>query len=221
GANTRPADPSRLRSWRPYVEDARAYLDGEKRESWIVAGHSLGAATALLASRGRNDVRDLRLVEPVIPPSWLAVAAATPLWRLTADRIPIVRQAARRRNGWPDRDAVLASYEAKPIFKAWAPGVLEDYLDDGLVGDETGARLACDPEWEAATFAAQGNDVWAAIRAAPAPLSVLAADHPSSTVSPAARARLEKLGAGMKLMAGVSHLAPMEKPAGIAAFLQG
>lgn len=221
GANTRPADPSRLRSWAPYVEDARAFLDRKGRRGWTLAGHSMGAATSLLAARGRTDVAALKLIEPVAMPGWFSAAAKTPLWPVLAGSIPLVRRAARRRNGWPDRETVLDSYGRKVLFKGWAPGVIEDYLEDGLVEAGDGVRLACDPAWEAATFAAQANDFWPAAAAAPAPVSVFAADHPTSTVSAAARARFRRLGADIMVKPGVSHLAPMENPAALAGFLAG
>lgn len=220
GGNTRPADPARLNSWRPCVDDACAFLDGAGREGWTLAGHSMGAATCILAAQGRKDAAALKLIEPVAMPDWMTFAARTPVWPLMSANIPLVRQAARRRNQWPDRASVIASYARKGLFKAWAPGVLEDYLEDGLAESEAGVRLACNPEWEAATFAAQANDVWAAAAAAPAPISVYAADHPSSTVSAAARARFRRLGAALMVNPGVSHLAPMEKPAELAAFLR-
>lgn len=221
GGNTRPADPSRLRSWAPYVDDARAFLDREGRQGWTLAGHSMGAVTSVLAAKGRTDVAALKLIEPVAMPDWFSLAAKTPFWPAFAGAIPLVRQAARRRNGWPDRVAVLQSYARKDLFKGWAPGVLEDYLEDGLVEAGGGVRLACDPAWEAATFAAQANDFWPAVQAAPAPISVFAADHPSSTVTAAARARFRRLGADVMVKPGVSHLAPMENPAALAGFLAG
>lgn len=221
GGNTRPADPSRLRSWAPYVDDARAFLDRQERKGWTLAGHSMGAATSLLAAQGRTDVAALRLIEPVAMPDWFSLAAKTPFWPVFAGGIPLVRQAARRRNEWPDRESVLASYARKGLFAGWAPGVLEDYLEDGLVEADGGVRLACDPAWEAATFAAQANDFWRAAAAAPAPVSVFAAEHASSTVTAAARARFRRLGADVTVKPGVSHLAPMEDPAALAGFLAG
>jgi hypothetical protein len=109
--------------------------------------------------------------------------------------------------------------------------VLEDYLRDGLRGgrnDEDGSpgepvSLTCHPGWEAATFAAQGNDLWPAARtvgrSAPVPIKVYVAGHASSTVSLAGRRRFERLGASVLVKNGVSHLAPMEVPADLAAFL--
>jgi pimeloyl-ACP methyl ester carboxylesterase len=223
GRNGLPAAPNQLRSWRPYVDDVRAFLDLQNRTGWTLSGHSLGAATALMAARGRKDIAALRLIEPVAPAEWLTIMAKTPVWPLMSRRIPLVRMAARRRNEWPDRQSALNSYARKGLFKDWAPGVLEDYLHDGLKdgdGGPTGSvTLACHPAWEAATFAAQGNDFWPAARSSPAPVKVYAADHASSTMSLAGRRRLEQLGASVLVKSGVTHLAPMEIPADLAAFI--
>ena len=220
GRNTRPADPARLRSWRPFVDDACAFLDQSGQDGWTLAGHSMGAATSVFAAMGRKDVASLKLIEPVAMPEWFSMAAKTPFWPLMTGAIPMVKQAARRRDHWPDREDVRASYARKRLFSGWAPGVLEDYLEDGLTEAENGVRLSCAPAWESATFAAQANDFWRAAKAAPAPIELYAADHPSSTVPAAIRARFERLGAAIRVNADVGHLAPMEKPAELAAFLR-
>lgn len=219
GRNTLPADPSRLRSWSVFRDDVRAFLDREKRKGWTLAGHSLGAVTALLAGEGRHDVAALKLIEPVAMPRWLTAFAKTPFWPVFADRMPLVRLAARRRHEWPRRENVAASYARKALFKTWAPGVLEDYLADGLADMAEGVRLSCPPAWEAATFAAQGNDFWKAAANAPAPVSVFAARQSASTAPGFARGRFRKLGAAVDLDETAGHLAPMEKPLELAAFL--
>jgi pimeloyl-ACP methyl ester carboxylesterase len=203
------------------VGDISAFLDLQEKTGWTLAGHSLGAATALMAAMGRRDISSLALIEPVALPQWLATLAKTPAWLTLARRTPLVRMASRRRNHWPDRTLVTASYKRKALFKAWAPGVLEDYLCDGLEEQAEGVSLACDPVWEAATFSAQANDFWAAVRAAPAPVRIFAADHPTSTVSGKARQRFQGLGAILTVKSGVTHMAPMENPAHLAAFLAG
>jgi len=219
GLNSYPVDIATLKSWRPYADTIAAFLDAEPREGWTLAGHSMGAATSLLAARGRKDIAAFRLIEPVAMPRRLALAAATPFWPLMARKIPLVAGAARRRREWASREAARDAYAKKAVFSAWTPGVIDDYLEDGLRQAAIGFVLACDPTVEAATFAAQANDFWGAARAAPAPVAVLAADLASSTVRPFARRRFEKLGVPVVLRDDVGHLAPMEKPAEIAAFL--
>ncbi|WP_428407704.1 alpha/beta fold hydrolase [Hyphococcus sp.] len=219
GRNSLPADPARLRSWAPYRDDVRAFLDKENRDGWVLAGHSLGAATALLAAEGRSDVAALRLIEPVAMPSWLSALAKTPVWPVFARRMPLVRGASRRRSLWLSREEVAASYGRKSLFRDWAPGVLDDYLRDGLTEENGGVRLSCAPAWEAATFAAQGNDFWKAAANAPAPVRIFAAREGASTAPAFARARFRTYGADVVVDDGAGHLAPMHKPPELAAFL--
>ncbi|MFQ5562674.1 MAG: alpha/beta fold hydrolase [Parvularculaceae bacterium] len=220
GRTQLPADPKRLRSWSVYARDIAAFLDSRDRESWVLAGHSMGAAASLMAATGRRDVAALALIEPVALPLPLIWIVHSPLWAICKHRFPIVRGALRRRDRWPDRDEACAIYARKPPFARWANGVLEDYLLDGLITEEGGdVRLACAPSWEAATFAAQANDLWRAAAVAPAPMAVLAARHRSSTLMGRARQRFRRLGADLIDLEGVTHLAPMEDPETVAAGL--
>lgn len=226
GRTTLPADPRRLASWEAYGRDLAAALDrldkleGAARSGWIIAGHSCGATSSALAARGRTDVAALILIEPVVPPLSARLCAARPLRGLFARRLPLARGALARRDGWPDRAAVLESYARKPVFRGWAPGALEDYLEDGLVEDPAGGvRLACAPAWEAATFAALAFDFWGAIRRTRAPVFVLAAGSGSTLFGAAAR-RLARRGAVVRTMPDASHFIPQERPLDAAAFLR-
>lgn len=188
---------------------------------WVVAGHSLGGVAALKAAAGDPGVAAVRLIEPVAMPRLWNALAGSALWPLIAPSIPLVRSASRRRDRWPERAAALQSYARKPFFAGWAAGVLEDYLIDGLVPDEAGVRLACAPAWEAANFAAQANDLWGALSRMSAPVSVLAADHPSSTLRGNSAARFRRSGASVERLGGVTHLIPFEAPERAATFLAG
>ena len=222
GRTTLPADPGGLRDWTPFARDVAALLpEIAGGRPVILAGHSLGAVVATLVAAGRDDVAALRLVEPVILPSALSLMARTPIWRrYLGPRLPLARGARGRRSHFDSRDEALQSYARKPFFARWAEGVLDDYLEDGLRDDGAKVRLACAPAYEAAIFAAHAHDFWGAARRARAPISVfVAADPAQSTARSAARARLRLLGARVEAAAGVTHLAPMEDPAAVAAFL--
>jgi pimeloyl-ACP methyl ester carboxylesterase len=219
GRTTLPSDPGRLRSWRIYAKDIGAFLDSERREGWVLAGHSMGGVTAAMAARSRNDVACLKLIEPVAMPRRLTLLAATPIWPLLRGRMSLVSKAAGRRAIWSARSEVVASYGRKGLFKSWSAGALSDYLEDGLTETDDGVRLSCAPRWEAATFAAQANDFWGAVKDVAVPVEVYVADSLTSTVSLAAREKLRRFGAQLRVAAGVSHLAPMEKPAEVADFV--
>jgi pimeloyl-ACP methyl ester carboxylesterase len=215
------ADPEGLRSWKVYADDVAEFLNHEARTGWTLAGHSMGGVVVTMAARGRDDVAAIALIEPVAMPPTMRLAARTPLWPFMARRFTLVRLASRRRSQWPAREDVAAAYGRKPVFRNWAPGVLDDYLEDGLADDDGGVRLACAPVWEAATFQAHDNDFWGALRAAPAPVCVLAADHKSSTVWRHAHRRFKRIGISVALQAGVSHLIAMERPDLAAQFVAG
>ncbi len=188
---------------------------------WTLAGHSLGAVAVTLAAVGRSDVARLRLIEPVAMPALWCALARSPLWPALASRLPLVSMARSRRAAWPDRGAVKSSYVRKPLFATWAAGVLDDYLEDGLKDVAEGVTLSCAPAWEAANFAAQAHDFWGAVAKAPAPVAVIAANHPSTTVLKGARARFRRVGAAVVEVSRSTHLFPFEKPQAAAEFLAG
>lgn len=222
GRTTLPADPAKLRDWRVYARDISAMLDHPSMRGdapWLLAGHSCGAVSAVLAAAGRRDVGRLALIEPVAPPAHLSLLARTPLWAAFAGRIPLARNARSRRRQWPDRAAARESYSRKSLFRTWSDGVLDDYLEDGLAERDGEAVLACKPEWEAASFTAQAHDFWGALARAPGPVSVLAADDPGTTLFTGAIGRLRRLGGVVQMHKGAGHLLPMEDPKAAAAFI--
>ncbi|MEM9013856.1 MAG: alpha/beta hydrolase [Pseudomonadota bacterium] len=221
GRTTLPADPDSLQSWETYADDLRGFLNAEPVASRVLAGHSLGGVVACLAAKGRDDISAIRIVEPAIVPVYLQPINRTALWTRMMRRLPIARGAEKRRDGWRDRKEVSAQYANRATFRDWAPGVLDDYLADGLVSDPAGVRLSCAPLWEAATFRAQRHDFWGSVRQASAPMCVLASIQRSSTVTPSSRFALRLFGAKVHATSQVGHLAPMQAPELVAAFLAG
>lgn len=259
GRTRLPTDPKRLRSWSTYSEDIHEFLDNLKngrvlqcegaladkkfdaiKGPILLAGHSMGAVTALMASKNRDDIAGAVMIEPVIIPDIASKFAASPLWSLVASRFPIAAKAEQRRNQWDSRDAVFESYKQKPIFANWHDGMLRDYLEDGLrpISHEnydegaSGVELSCTPSWEAATFRAQANSFWSALRAltkvkhtsdvarGALPIHVLAGRVKGSTISAQAEAQLQKAGIKTIREEEYGHLLPMENPALAARFLK-
>lgn len=217
GRTTLPADAQTHRSWDIYADDQVALMSHWGRIPDVMAGHSMGATTALLTAARLETVPRLALVEPVLLPRPVYWVARSPLHALNRNRMPIARQARRRRNGWADRDAAVARYEKHPGFRRWAGGVVADYMTDGLKDEPAGGvALACDPLWEAANYEAQGHDLAGAARRAGARASVLKAEHGSTVMRPGL---LTRHGARLDRLDGVGHLAPMEAPARVSAWL--
>lgn len=217
GRTTLPADPARHTSWDIYADDLLALFAALDRPPDLLAGHSMGASAMLLAASRMASPPPLALVEPVVLPVSAALAARTPFWPFFKANMAISKTARRRTRAWTARSDALERYRAKPNFARWAPGVLEDYLGDGLAETADGVTLACDPDWEAANYEAQAHDLIGAADAVTAPVRVFKAQHGSTVLNPGALARR---GAGVERMDGVGHLAVMEQPDRVAAWIR-
>ncbi len=214
-----PAEPGALRDWTVYAGDLAA-VAGEAEGPLVLAGHSLGAVSSLIAA-GEAGAEAVLLIEPVMIPRAARLAARTPLRGPVIAKRGIAARAARRRTEWPEAEAVAASYARNPFFAAWDEAALSGYLERGLTGKGP-VRLACEPAWEAATFAAQGHRVWAPLRrllTRGVPVHVLKAEG-GSTVPGWAGRRLASSGAALTLMPG-EHLLPQERPREAASWMDG
>ena len=137
-------DPQELRSWRPMAGDLAAAIRARAEGPVVAVGHSLGGVLcALAAARNPELFSALVLLDPVI---FTGLHAFSWGWmkRLGLGRhFPLVEGAARRRDAWPDRSAVRASWSRKSVFKRWDPRVLDDYIETGVID---GPERLCDPE---------------------------------------------------------------------------
>lgn len=216
GRTRLPADPRTHHSWDIYGDDLIALCARLDRRPDLMAGHSMGAASSLIAASRMDTPPPLALVEPVVLPSLFYAAYRTPLRGLIRPRIGMGDLARKRTNGWPDCDTVARRYRERSTFADWRPGVVEDYLDDGLVEADGEVRLACDPEWEAANFEAQRHDLPGSIRLVGSGARVLKAQH-RSTVRNTGRLRSQRVK--IDTLPGAGHLAPMTHPDDVAAWI--
>lgn len=176
GGTALPADPGGRRGWDDHADDLIALLDALDGPPVVLAGHSMGGTSALLAAARRPErVSKLVLLDPVIwSPLWSLLFRLPVLDRLPS-RVPLVRNALRRRDRFDSREQAMAAYLGRGAFRGWPEIMLADYLADGLVEDGEGFALACPPEWEASNYAAQAHDPWKALRSLDRPMHILRA----------------------------------------------
>lgn len=215
GRTTLPADPRTHRSWDVYASDLLQLYARLDRRPDLLAGHSMGASSTLLAAARMEAPPPLALVEPVVLPAALYRMARSPLWPLFRSRIKMGEQARARSNGWPDRDSVRTRYQTRPTFARWADGVLDDYLEDGLSRTEDGVRLSCDPHWEAANFEGQAHNLMKAAGQVGDQVRVLRASQGSTVINAKG---LERRGVTLETLEG-GHLLAMEQPEATANWL--
>lgn len=217
GTTTLTADPRRLTSWDGLADDLIMLLDatGAPATPPVVAGHSLGAITALLAAAKRPElIRRLLLIDPVFTQAAARRIARIPGGPALLRRIvPIAANAARRHAVFADRQSAAARYRPRRLFRSWQPGFLEAYLADGLVDCAQGVRLACDPAWEAAVFSALGHNWRKAAAAVRCPVHILAAAHGSTAAAALPGLLAAQPAITAEVIAGAGHMIPMEQPA--------
>ena len=203
-------------SWNRHRDDVIELIETHIRVPVTIAGHSMGATTALLAAGARPElVRGLALLDPVLmPPAQYAVAVAPGMPLLWRHTFPIARGAARRRSHYGSKEEAVAALTGRGIFKSFPESVLRDYVEDGFQDAADGTvRLSCTPAYEAATFAAQRIDPWRALLKARDPFVVLRAGHGSTTPAACAdRIRDMRPKARLAVVEGASHALPMERP---------
>ncbi len=211
GATTLPAESARRRDWHDHRDDLAALLDVLDGPPVILAGHSMGGTSALLAAAERPDrVGGLVLFDPVIWSRLTVAAFQLPVFDRIAARIPLVRNALRRRAVFDSRAQALAAYRNRGAFRGWPEMMLADYLADGLTETGEGFALACDPAWEASNYAAQSHDPWRALRRVDRPVRVLRAETGSTcrlVDSPRGLPRVT-----VETVAGGTHFFPMLRP---------
>jgi pimeloyl-ACP methyl ester carboxylesterase len=207
GASTLPADPATHGGWNAFRDDLLALLDAEADGPVVLAGHSMGGTSSLLAAAHAPErVKALALFDPVIFP--LGVG------RDVMGDNPLADGAERRRAVFPSKAAVVEGYTGRGAFRTWRPEQLSDYVEAGFRETETGeVTLTCAPAWEASNFRTHNYDPWAAFRAARCPIRILRAEVGSTARLDEGLAELEATGrVRVDLIPGTSHFLPMERP---------
>lgn len=207
GATTIPAVVEGREGWNEFRDDLLALLAAETDRPVVLAGHSMGGTSSLLAAAHAPDrVKGLVLFDPVI---------FTPEQRPTdmGDN-PLAEGALRRRASFPSKAAAVEAYTGRGAFCSWRPEQLVDYVEAGFRETETGeVTLTCAPAWEASNFRTHHYDPWGAFHATTCPVRILRAEVGSTARLEDGQAGLEATGRfRIDVTPGTSHFLPMERP---------
>ncbi len=217
GASRLPAEPQGRRSWGDLRDDLLALLETLGDGPVILAGHSMGATTSLLAALARPDrVRALVLFDPVVLPRVTSAILHRAPWLATRiySRMPLTKGALRRRAVFESFGAAFRAYRGRGAFRTWPEIMLADYVAGGFREREDGTvELSCAPAWEASNFAAQGNDTWRALDRVQAPIEIFqSAIQSVCHIGPGAALRRRNPRLRLRIVPQTTHFLPMERP---------
>jgi pimeloyl-ACP methyl ester carboxylesterase len=209
GRTTLPTPIAGRWSWADHRDDLTALIDAIDGPPVVMAGHSMGGTSSVLAAAERRDqVSRLVLFDPVILPHASVIAFQFPLLRNLLRRMPIARGALRRRRLFDSREQALAAWRGRGAFRGWPEMMLADYVSEGLIETDEGFTLACTPEWEASNFSSQSHDPWKALMRLQRPVRILRAGTESTChIGTDPRRQLT-----VEAVPGGTHFFPMLKP---------
>jgi pimeloyl-ACP methyl ester carboxylesterase len=210
-----PAFPVTL-NWPHLRDELVAFIERESGgEPAMLVGHSLGGFLSVLVATERPDLaRGVVLLDSPIVAGWRAGVLRWAQGRpRLMERYSPSKVSRRRRIHWSDADEAFAHLSGKPAFARWAPGVLRDYLDAGLVKDGRGVHLAFDRDIESAIYDHLPHHIGRLVRERPlrCPLAFIGGTE-SDEIRRVGLAETRRLAAGAMRRIEGSHLFPMERP---------
>ncbi len=210
------SDPAAFRHWREFGEDLASFLDELQLQGVVAAGHSLGAVSSLYCAAAHPHlVRALILIDPVIPPIWLAAVWALAMALGLNQGTPLAKRARQRGMDAPSLRVLLRAYQSVHVFHRWQEPFLEDYVRSVAVEQPNGrVRLRYPREWEARIFETMPPDTWCVMpRLRHLPLLVLRGELSNTYRRDAVRVMRWLLPQGQFVeIPGADHFVPMSQP---------
>ncbi|MGB0906335.1 MAG: alpha/beta fold hydrolase [Maricaulaceae bacterium] len=216
GFSDLPTKPSRLKSWNVFRDDICDFFERYVKSPVIVSGHSYGAVSGILAAKNLGDKMSGYVgFDPVLMPRLARLYSVMPMGRASMKkRLPIARNAGKRRREFDSQQAAFEKYKGRGAFKGVPDEILNDYLSGGLEpGLDGGVQLSCDPLWEQAIFCAQGHKSFKALRHLPRHRRLIFAGKASPTPKPCRDRAAKILGTeSVDYAENGEHLFPLHNP---------
>jgi len=169
GMSNLPIDIHNLKNWNIFRDDIIEFFDRYIKNPVVLAGHSYGAVSGILAMPEiKNKVTGFVGFDPVLLP-WPARLFSHFSWfrEIAKQKLPVAKHAGRRKYKFESFEAAFDRYKKRGVFKDFTNDALKNYLIGGLVYDDEGVKLSCNPLWEQAIYAAQAHNVFNSIKYLP------------------------------------------------------
>lgn len=183
-------------------------------EPVILVGHSLGGMVSMMAAYRRPElVRCVVMLDSPVVAGWRALLLRFLKRRGAIGKVSPARFSSNRRNHWPDWSSARQHFAAKQLFAAWAPGVLDDYLEHGLAPHpEGGVQLRFRREVETDIYNGLPHDLGRLTgKPCPVPMGFIAGTDSAELRQAGLGATRRVVGPHFAEIEG-SHLFPLESP---------
>ena len=198
--------------WQVYARDLLDRIEESGADSVWLVGHSMGAASAILAaSEQPSRFKGIVALDPVLISNkawfWSRLFA-----RLKPDAMPIVKRALARPHEFANHRAAFEFYRGKRVFQRVSDSVLMDYVMAAHVargGEQVHLRYS--GEWEACVYRSVPR-MSGALKRLKCPMLIVAGDR-SDVLS----AKTLNWASGLNSKIQVTtlsggHLLPLEAP---------
>jgi pimeloyl-ACP methyl ester carboxylesterase len=188
---------------------------------WLV-GHSLGGFLSLMtAARHPELTRGVVLIDSPIVGGWRSTALGVAKSTQLMDSFSPGSLSHKRRNSWPNTQAVYEHFRNKKAFAKWDDQVLWDYVNHGTHEVDGKRVLSFDRAIETRFYNTVPDHLQAFIKRHPLKCLVtfIGGSH-SAEMKQVGMALTEKITKGRTIMLDGSHLFPMEKPLATAAAIE-
>lgn len=217
GLTQLPTNIDSLGSWQIFADDIVTFFEREVDGPVVLAGHSYGAVSGILSMpQTQGKVAGYVGFDPVLVPWLFRKVASTASGRAYMKRrIPIAAKAGQRKSVFESVDAAFTRYHGRGAFKGVPDAILRDYLIGGMIATEEGQmRLACDPLWEQAIFAAQAHNAAACVPLLPRNSRIVFAGGRGQVSTGRQRDRLQRKHPDLSIefQPEYNHLFPLQEP---------
>ena len=200
---------------------ARRETDKAGEPAWLV-GHSLGGFLSLMcAARHPELAKGVLLIDSPILGGWRATTLGVIKRTQLVGSVSPGAVSRRRKNAWPDADAVLAHFRHKKAFAKWDAQVLADYVAHGTHEVDGQRVLAFDRDVETAIYNTLPDNLDRLLKRHPlkCPVAFIGGTR-SEEMKQVGMTMTQQIVKGRIMMLEGSHLFPMEKPLATAAAIE-
>ena len=200
---------------------ARKGVDKAGEPAWLV-GHSLGGFLSLMcAARHPQLARGVLLIDSPVLGGWRAKTLGVIKRTQLVGSVSPGAVSRKRKNTWPDENAVLEHFRHKKAFAKWDEQVLADYAAHGTRDVDGQRMLAFDRDVETAIYNTLPDNLDRLLKRHPlkCPVAFIGGTR-SEEMKQVGMAMTHQLVKGRLMMLEGSHLFPMEKPLATAAAIE-